>query len=254
MPRSIAKPSSALAILLPPSEGKAPDGSGPAWRISSGQFGKNFSSARSLVVRALADLDGGTESMLGVTGSHLERARKINADLIGSPTLPAYQRYTGVVWDHIDPMNLTPAAFDRACASIVVVSGLLGLVGFDDPIPDYKLKIGATLELPVTPKVVKKQKPAAFWQPHVSSVLNSWLADRTVIDLLPLEHRRVWQASADLEVLRVSFVDDRGRSVGHDAKAAKGLFVRHLLTARSPLRAIESWSHPDYRIEVSRDG
>lgn len=181
----------------------------------------------------------------------MERSRATNTALIGAPTLPAWQRYTGVVWDNIAPASLTPSALERAAESIVVVSGLLGLVGFDDPIPDYKLKIGASLDLPVASSDDRKQKLTDYWRPKLSPVLDEWIAGRTVIDLLPLEHRRAWEPSSSTKVLRLTFVDRRGRSVGHDAKAAKGLFVRHLLSARSPLRAIESWSHPDYRVEVS---
>lgn len=241
----------ALAILLPPSEGKAPGGGKPGWRPSSGLFGRQLSEARTLVVDALTDLDGGTESILGVSGAHLKRARDTNLSLIGSATLPAWQRYTGVVWDHIDPATLSPAAMDRARQSIVVFSGLLGLVGFDDPIPDYKLKIGAALDLPAKAGGRTRQKLASFWQPNVTPILDRWLAGRTVIDLLPLEHRRAWSPSSDVKILRMSFVDRHGRSVGHDAKAAKGQFVRHLLMSRSPSRAIESWEHPEYRLDVS---
>lgn len=240
-----------MAILLPPSEGKAPDGTRPGWKVSSGLFGKALSDARTQIVRSLTAIEGGSADLLGVSGTHLEHARAINMSLIGSPTLPAWKRYTGVVWDHIDPASLSDPAMTRARESIVVVSGLLGLAGFDDPIPDYKLKIGAALELPTHDKDVARQKLAAYWLPRVTPVLNEWLDGRTVIDLLPLEHRRVWQPSADARVLRASFVDARGRTVGHDAKAAKGLFVRHLLTARSPIRAIDTWAHPHYRIDIS---
>lgn len=243
-----------IAILLPPSEAKAPDGAGPTWKVASGRFGPQLSRARSHVVQALRDLGGGTAPILGVSGKHLERAKQVNENLIGSPTLPAWQRYTGVVWDHLEPATLTEAALGRARESVVIVSGLLGLVGFDDPIPDYKLKIGATLDLPTTTKVVARQKLAAYWQPRISPVLNEWLMGRTVIDLLPLEHRRAWLPTSDLHVIRASFVDRKGRTVGHDAKAAKGSYVRHVLSARSPLRAIETWSHRDYRIEFSDGG
>jgi cytoplasmic iron level regulating protein YaaA (DUF328/UPF0246 family) len=200
----------------------------------------------------LAALDGGDSGLLGVSGVHLERAREANASLIGSPTLPAWQRYTGVVWDHLGLASMSEAAQARARASIVVFSGLLGLVGSDDPIPDYKLKIGAALTLPTMSKNRSRQKLAAFWQPRLTPVLHDWIDGRTVIDLLPNEHRRAWSPSSDLDVVRATFIDARGRSAGHDAKAAKGQFVRHILTSRSPLAAIETWTHPDYRVEISR--
>ena len=240
-----------LAILLPPSEGKAPGGSRPAWKTSSGRFGKELTRWRSQISQALVEAGGGDSALLGVKGDHLNHARSVNASLVGSPTMPAWKRYTGVVWDHIDPETLSTSAFERACNSIFVVSGLLGLVGFDDPIPDYKLKIGAALDLPASAKERARQKMSTFWEPLISPILNEWMSGRTVVDLLPLEHRRAWSPSSDIDVLRASFVDGKGRSVGHDAKAAKGLFVRHLLCARSPVRAIETWTHPVYRVEMS---
>jgi cytoplasmic iron level regulating protein YaaA (DUF328/UPF0246 family) len=237
-------------ILLPPSEGKAPGGTRPAWKPAAGVFGPRLQSWRTQIAQALHDIQGGDAALLGLSGSRLELARLTNASLIGAPTLPAWQRYTGVVWDHIDPQSLPPAAMERARTSIAVVSGLLGVVGFDDPIPDYKLKIGSALTLPTVSAERARQKLAAFWQPRLSPILDDWIGERTVIDLLPNEHRRAWKAAPHLHVVRAIFVDAQGRTVGHDAKAAKGLFVRHILTSRSPLRAIETWTHPTYGVAI----
>ncbi|NCU81629.1 MAG: peroxide stress protein YaaA, partial [Acidimicrobiia bacterium] len=63
----------------------------------------------------------------------------------GAKTLPAAQRYTGVVWDHLDLASLPLALQKIADKNIVIVSGLLGLVAAGDPTPDYRLKIGASL-------------------------------------------------------------------------------------------------------------
>ena len=235
-------------ILLPPSEGKSHGGGRPGWKTSSGLLGSQLSAWRTQIVAALRDIDGGDSALLGVKGIHLEQARAANTALIGSPTMPAWQRYTGVVWDHIEPATLSTAAMRRARESVIVISGLLGLVGFEDPIPDYKLKIGAALELPSTSdgKTIR-QGLASFWQPRLSPILDTWFRGRTVIDLLPLEHRRAWLPESDVQVIRVAFVDRKGRKAGHDAKAAKGTFVRHVLTERSPMRALDSWKHPEYR-------
>lgn len=240
-------------ILLPPSEGKSHGGSRPGWKASSGILGSELSAWRTQIAAALRKVDGGDSALLGVKGPHLEQARAANATLIGAPTMPAWQRYTGVVWDHIDPATLSTSAMRRAHESVIVVSGLLGLVGFEDPIPDYKLKIGASLELPrVSGGTTSRQALSSFWQPRLSPILDTWIRGRTVIDLLPLEHRRAWLPETGIQVIRVAFVDRRGRKAGHDAKAAKGLFVRHILTERSPMRALDSWTHPEYRVELTR--
>lgn len=235
-----------LAILLPPSEGKSPGGRTPKWSAGSGSFGRELGGSRRLIIKSLATSNGGDSRNLGVSGAHLDRARYANTHLEGAPTLPAWQRYTGVVWDHLDPASLSASSLRRAQESIIIFSGLLGLVAFSDPIPDYKLKMGASLS--------EIGKLSTWWRPTLSDTLNSRLQSRVVIDLLPLEHRAAWIPNLDLgpRHLVVTFVNNAGRTVGHDAKAAKGLLVRHLLDSKgSPQQALKSWRHPHFSLTVS---
>ena len=232
-----------FAILLPPSEGKAEGGDGAPWAPQDGRFGELLGAQRSALVAALSALGGGGEQLLGVGGKHLVRAQSANTSLLGAPTLPARRRYTGVVWDHLDLASLPPGARTRASASIVVVSGLLGLVGIDDPVPDYRLKIGATL--------APMGKLSTWWRPPLSAALNTWLADRYVVDLLPNEHRAAWIPDG-VEGVSVTFVERTGKVAGHDAKAAKGRLARHLLTSRGrPATALRSWSDPRFDLSLT---
>lgn len=243
--------SPALAILLPPSEGKAPGGRAPSWSPGSGAFGRRLGPSRCAVLEELVATDGGDARLLGVSGSLLQRARSANLALIGAPTLAAHERYTGVVWDHLDVPTLSTRARSRAGGSVVVFSGLLGLVALEDRIPDYKLKMGASLP--------GLGKLSTWWKPTLSKVLDSWLSEgtprrRIVIDLLPQEHRAAWLPAGTLgsRHVTVNFVNDSGRTIGHDAKAAKGLLVRHLLESTDPpLQALDSWRHPRFKIDVT---
>lgn len=237
-----------LAVLLPPSEGKALGGEGPAWEPASGVFAA-LAPQRAAVAQALARAGGGDARLLGVGGAHLSRAQDANRAVVGAPTLPAAERYTGVVYDHLGLRSLPKAARRRAGASIVVVSGLLGAVAIDDPTPDYRLKMGARLEPLGT--------MARWWKTALSDALNEWLTGRVVIDLLPNEHAAAWAPSAaDYKTFaRVSFVEgsgtNPGKVVGHDAKAAKGLLVRHLmLSTGSPLKALGSFEHERFALRV----
>lgn len=244
--RSSPLDASGFAILLPPSEGKAADGNNQKWSPGSGSFGRQLGRSRRAVLDSLMAIDGGDSRLLGVSGAHLERARTANTQIIGAPTLPAWQRYTGVVWDHLDPTTLSATSKRRAHESIVIFSGLLGLVGFDDHIPDYKLKMGASL-----PDIGKL---STWWRPSLSAALNTWLQGRVVIDLLPQEHRAAWQPDLDLGTrhLTVTFINESGRTIGHDAKAAKGQLVRHVLDSKdSPQRALSSWRHPQFTLDLS---
>ncbi len=233
---------SPLAILLPPSEGKAEGGRTPRWKAGSGTFGSALRRPRAEVVAALLAAKGGDAKLLGVSGQHLARAQESNRELDGAPTLPACERYTGVVWGHLSPDTLSAKACTRAVDSVVVVSGLLGLVGFDDPVPDYRVKMGASLK--------PMGKLSTWWRDPLSTTLNDWADGRVVIDLLPNEHRAAWTPSDSMrEHVVVSFVEKSGKVAGHDAKAAKGLLARHLLEKPGdPMEALRSWTHPRFRL------
>ena len=245
-PKKVVSVKAPLAILLPPSEGKAEGGAKPGWRPTTGEFGRALTRHRSEVLAALEAMGGGDAKLLGVGGRNLEQAQRINLSLSGSPTMPAHQRYTGVVWDHLAPSTMTAKVHARATESIIVLSGLLGLVGFDDQIPDYKLKIGASFA-PIG-------KLSTWWREPLSKALNTRLAGHHVVDLLPNEHRAAWTPTPDAyaSLTSVTFVEKSGKVAGHDAKAAKGLLARHLLESTStPDEALRAWKHPRFRLEFS---
>lgn len=233
-----------LAVLLPPSEGKAPDGDGPAWDPAAGVFGPRLGPARRTVAAALRRAGGGDAKLLGVQGAALDRARAANRAVIGAPTLPAWQRYTGVVWDHLDVAGLDRRARTRAAKAIVVVSGLAGLVALDDPLPDHRLKLSVRLGA--------LGRVDAFWREELSAALNDHLARRTVVDLLPGEHAAAWTPDpARYRLLRVRFVEAGGRVGGHTAKAAKGLLARALVESGDADAVLGGWRHEAFTLEVT---
>jgi len=225
-------------LLLPPSEGKAEGGNRrrAPWIPEAGSLGAGLGDRRAAVVDALLAAHGGDEKLLGVRGEHLLRAQSANSSLIGAATLPAWQRYTGVVWDHLDPATLPPAAHKQ----IVVVSGLLGLVRGDDPVPDYRLKMSANL----TPL----GKLSTWWREALTSELERLARRRFVVDLLPQEHRAALVLDG-VEGVSLTLVDPTGKPGGHFAKAAKGELARAILT--DGVGAIDSWRHPQFDLVVA---
>ena len=239
-----------LFILLPPSEGKAEGGATKKpWRDASGAFGKTFATQRKQLVDRLATLKGGDADLLGVKGKHLDRARQANVSLQGSPSLPAFERYTGVVWDHLDIATLTTLQRQRALSSIVVISGLLGAVSADDPVPDYRLKMGARL-----PPFGLLSR---WWHSELSAALNKKFKGAVVIDLLPQEHRASFTLDTDIVAKHfvVAINEKSGKAGGHDAKAAKGRLARHIVqTCTSPSQAAKSLeSFRDPRFVITSD-
>ena len=238
----MASPAVQLGLLLPPSEGKAIGGGDPAWTAGLGRFAE-LERRRSTLVRRLVRVRGGNEKLLGVGGNHLAAARRANAALDGAPSLPAWQRYTGVVWGGLDVESLPAAARKRAMSSVIIVSGLMGLVALDDPTPEHRLKMGASL--------APYGKLSTWWRPVLAAQLTTWAAPRFVVDLLPNEHRAACE-SADICGVRVAFVERDGKVAGHEAKVAKGRLARHLLvTVGHPMDALHSWTDDRFDLVIT---
>ncbi len=235
-----------LIILLPPSEGKAESGkTGTKFAETSGTFGKSLGKQRTSVISALKQARGGSPKLLGVSGAHLARAQQANITVRGAKTLPASQRYTGVVWDHLDLASLPLVTQKIAAKNIVIISGLLGLVTAGDPTPDYRLKIGASL--------APMGKLSSWWRDEISSALNKYCAGAVVISLLPQEHSAAFVADRELikSYLHVDLATKSGKPGGHDAKAAKGRLARHLLLNRTdPIKALKSFKDSQFKVRV----
>ncbi len=235
-----------LIILLPPSEGKALSGkTGTKFNESSGAFGKPLGKQRATVIAALRDARGGSPKLLGVSGAHLARAQQANLALRGAKTLPASQRYTGVVWDHLDLGSLPLALQKVADKNIVIISGLLGLIAASDPTPDYRLKIGASL--------APMGKLSSWWRDELSRSLNKYCAGAVVVNLLPQEHSAAFVADNKLinNYLHIDLATKTGTAGGHDAKAAKGRLARHLLLNRTdPIEALKSFKDPKFKVRI----
>lgn len=240
-------PEAPFYILLPPSEGKATGGSlGTSWDCESGTFGALLGTHRSEIARALKKLKGGDGALLGVKGTHLAHAQQANQALVGSPTLPAWRRYTGVVWDHLDLESFPATQRNTLLKRILVPSGLAGLVRADDPLPDYRLKMGA--------RISPMGLMSAWWRNDITAALAQMTKKRAVIDLLPQEHRAAFSWPDVPHAVRVDLVSKSGGIVGgHNAKAAKGLLTQHLLTASGSdiSKILSGFKHPEYSAKIA---
>jgi cytoplasmic iron level regulating protein YaaA (DUF328/UPF0246 family) len=123
---------------------------------------------------------------------------------------------------------------------------MAGLVRADDPLPDYRLKMGA--------RCAPFGLMSTWWRDDLTESLVRFLRGRIVVDLLPQEHRAAVDWSAMDNVVRVDLVSRTGGVVGgHNAKAAKGLLARHLLLSKGTKIApmVSSFPHDDYIAKVS---
>lgn len=162
-----------------------------------------------------------------------------------APTRAAIERYTGVLYKELDPATIAGSAKRRLNSQVLVVSGLWGLVAPKDPIPDYKLKMSAS--------VPPLGKLSTWWQPAITEVLADRAGGAVVWDLLPNEHAAAvdWGGIAPRQRVTVTFLDRNGRTVSHWNKLLKGSIVRWLAeTGERDPRALESFDHPQgYRLD-----
>ena len=194
---------SKVVILIPPSEGKAPSGTGIP-------LGKIYQDA-GVIYKRLTAYQGDLTQLYGVKGKAFLAARMANEQLLTAPTLPAIERYSGVVYIAMGYPTLSPKAQKFFDAHVRIVSALFGLLTPDQPIPDYKLKI-------------EKLDAAVYWKPLIAKKL----AESFVIDLLPQAHQK---AVFYEQGIKVDFIISKnGKSVpaGHQGKMIKGKFIRWL--------------------------
>jgi cytoplasmic iron level regulating protein YaaA (DUF328/UPF0246 family) len=239
-------------ILLPPSEGKAPGGDGPAW--SPGTMAVDLDERRAQVIDALARAMRGSEAargkLLGVKGKALAASTTADAGIRSAPTLPAIRRYTGVLYDALDAGTLKAAERRSLDGSVLIVSGLWGLVAPADPIPDYRLKMGASLgRLGVL---------STWWRDDLSAALAERASGRPVWNLLPNEHAAAWRPTEPLLQWSVKFLERRPdgtlSAVSHWNKFLKGALVRHLVAhPDADPDDLAEWDHPaGFRLDPAR--
>jgi len=211
-------------VLLPPSQSKEPGG-----RLTAppGFFDDALESPRAQVRRALAALlaHGSPEQIsrvLKVRGPLLERALDASRAIVegSAPVLPAWRRFNGVVWSHLDPASLSQYQRHR----ILVPSAPYGISSATDAIADFRLTMNVGLG--------DLGNIALFWRPTVTDALNS-LGNSRFVNFLPKEHSSAIGAGGSVvkRMVTVTFLGHDGLGVvGHDAKAVKGVLARLVLS------------------------
>ena len=235
-------------ILIPPSEGKELGGEGPPWAEARGDH--PLASRRREVIAALGPAlrnRAAAARLLGARGDTLERFVEADLAVDSAATLPAIQRYTGVLYQHLDAAALDRRSRTRLGRTVRIFSGLWGVVAPDEWIPDYRLKMSASLPGP--------GKLSTWWRGPVSDLLAAEAKGAEVWNLLPREHAAAWQAPPGVVECRATFLQPGPKgtlvAVSHWNKALKGSLVAHLVA--HPTASIDDlcdWDHPaGYRLD-----
>ncbi len=240
-----------MLILLPPSETKRDGGAGDRLDLGLLSF-TSLTKTRRAVIRSVTELSRDREASIRALKlgpkQHAEVDR--NRTMRRSPTMPAVERYTGVLYDALDVSTLSRPERAFAHRTVAVHSALFGLVAADDAIPSYRLSFDSRL-----PETTLKKA----WSAPVAMTLAK--RDGLILDLRsegyvalgPLPVRE------DALYLRVLARDAQGtvRALNHFNKQAKGLFTRALIRNGAELsntRELLAWSRAQGYDLAVRDG
>ena len=219
-----------MIILLPPSETKRDGGTDERLDLSSFAF-RRLRPRRAEVVRAVRTLSRDTgASLVALRLSPALGAVEIarNRRLTLSPTMPALDRYTGVVFDGLDAPTLTDSQRSFAFSHVFIHSALFGPISAGDLIPAYRLSHDSRLTGLPASSTLKNH-----WARPISAALSQapgLLLDfrsEGYVDLGPVDSR------PNSFFLRVFTVGDNGekRALNHFNKKAKGELTRAIIDA-----------------------
>ncbi|MDO4908893.1 MAG: peroxide stress protein YaaA [Corynebacterium sp.] len=204
-----------MLIILPPSETKAWGTEDSPLNIQELSF-PGLNETREEIIRDLLSLCENMEEALSVLklSSRMEAEVKANRVLFSAPTSPAFELYTGVLFDALQLPSLSPSARRQVCIS----SALFGITMAEDLIPHYRLSAGSKLNL------MKR------WRGQISAALND-AKPGLVLDLRSTAYQKLDDLSTyEGEHYAVKVVKkDSGTAISHTSKKHKGLLAREIL-------------------------
>ncbi len=220
-----------MLVLLPPSEGKTAPSAGRPVDPGSLAFAGELGPKREQLAEALLALCAGpvdeAVAALGISpGQAGEVAR--NAGLLTSPAGPASSLYTGVLYDRLGFSGLSAKARKRAAGSLLIASGLWGLVRSGDRIPYYRLSM--------KPRLEGIGGLAGFWRPALTEAMENAGHDREdglVLDLRSGAYSAAWKPNRARHITVRAFSERNGerKVISHMAKAIRGEVARIVLEA-----------------------
>ncbi|SIT78356.1 YaaA family protein [Microbacterium sp. RU33B] len=243
-----------MLILLPPSETKRPGGRGRPLDSSALAFAA-LAPQRDAVVDALVALSADEDRAARVLklGATQRGEIAVNAALRQAPTMPAIDRYTGVLFDALDAGSLDGTERRWLGRHAAIHSAPFGLVGALDQIPAYRL--GAAVSLPALPS------PQRVWADAVTAALAAE-APSFVLDLRSEAYAALGPVPPSIASVYVRVVSERPdgavRALNHFNKHAKGALTRRLAQDRprvSSVRGFVRWADAaGVRVRPGADG
>lgn len=228
-----------MYIFVPPSEGKAmPTGTDPVdlADLVLPELTRVRTSLLNAVVKVSSGPPARALAALGLSEGRRDELAH-NQALTTAPAGPAADVYSGVLYEALDLPGMRaadPEAYRRAQDSLLVFSGLWGVVRPEDRIPHYRCS-GAT-------KLPRIGTVTAAWKKALAGPLTRLVADHLVVDLRSSGYAGMWRAASSgavaertvtIRVLHERLVGGvlKRTVVSHFNKATKGRIVRAVLSS-----------------------
>lgn len=208
-----------MLILLPPSETKRPGGVGiPIDKAAI--IWAALDPARDQLIHSLSKLCQDPPAAVKALGLGKKSAQEIelNLNLMKAPTMPALQRYSGVLFEALDYSSLSERALMRANEQLFIQSALFGLLPAMEQIPNYRLSSSAKLP-GISLRTLWQKAHEAVWPRLVGEFL----------DLRSKEYREINPVPSDKIHYIVEVFSDNGKALNHFNKKVKGQFTRAAL-------------------------
>ncbi|WP_231556251.1 YaaA family protein [Cryobacterium sp. MLB-32] len=211
-----------MLVLLPPSETKRSGGEAVSLDWKSLAF-PALTPARRTLSRALVALSRQPEAAMATLKLGRTQTAEIerNRVLLTSETMPAIDRYTGVVYDALDAASLSQTERFFAHEHVAIHSALFGPLAALDAIPAYRLSHDSRI-----PELALKK----HWMTSIGAALAK--TSGLVIDLRSEAYVALGAAPCREDSVFLRVVTDVGgstRALNHFNKKAKGQFVRALV-------------------------
>lgn len=230
-----------MLILLPPSETKRSGGDGAPLDLDRLAL-PGLAAQREAALSALEELSAHPDAaarVLKLSARQLDQV-EVNARVRTAPTLPAVDRYTGVLYDALGAASLDATARRWLGRNVLIHSAPLGPVGALDGIPAYRLAANASVPgLGSLRRVWADAVTAALAEQSPSFVLDLRSEAYVALGPVPAEVSSVF--------LRVVTEDESGatRALNHFNKHAKGVLLRALVQSRPRIgspAALRRWA------------
>ncbi len=227
-------------FLLPPSETKNDGLTKAKLNLKNLSFSQ-LSDERNSVLETLIDLSEKSavkaRTTLGLSlKQDAERIRNIH--LLTAPVGPAWQIYSGVLFDALNPHALSAAALKKLTSYVYVQSALFGLISMGDRIPAYRLSADTKLPRIGTLANIWAKPCAEIFE--IESGLIVDMRSSQYVNLAPIPKSIIEQVVVPKILQKMPAGPPK--VVSHHNKATKGRIIRQVVTGGKMPSSVEQFA------------